>query len=139
MDEDCPFCAIVAGDRSAHVLYEDDRTLAFLDENPATRGHALVVPKAHCEEIVTGADENTAAVFETVSTVADALEATVEPDGFSVFHTSGPLVGSISHTHVHVVPRYPDDGIGLSLVRDELDDDRGAKLATQVATNCPGG
>ena len=137
MDEDCPFCAIVAGDRPAHVLYEDDRTLAFLDENPAADGHALVIPKAHCEEIVTAPDEDTAAVFETVSTVADGIDATLEPDGFSVFHTSGPLVGSISHAHVHVVPRYPDDGIGLSLVRHELDDDRGARLAEQIAASDP--
>ncbi|WP_290811675.1 HIT family protein [Halovivax sp.] len=135
MDEDCPFCAIVAGDRSANVVYEDGGTVAFLDENPAARGHALVVPRAHREEILTDADGAAASVFETVSTVAEMLQATLEPDGFSVFHTSGPLVGTVHHAHVHVVPRFADDGIGLSLARDALDDEEGARLAEEIRAN----
>ncbi len=135
MDEDCPFCAIVAGDRSASVIYEDEGAVAFLDANPAARGHTLIVPREHREEILTPT-QTASTVFEAVSTVTTALERTLEPDGFSVFHTSGPLVGTISHAHVHVVPRTADDGIGISLVRDELDAEAGARLAERIADNC---
>lgn len=132
MDDDCPFCAIVADEKSANVVYEDDRTVAFLDENPAAEGHTLVIPKDHRVDVVVGCDDTVAAVFETVSAVADALDRTLAPDGFSVFHTSGPLVGTIRHAHVHVVPRYEDDDIGISLARERLDEEEGAALAERL-------
>lgn len=136
MDEDCPFCAIAAGEKPAHVVYEDERTLAFLDENPAARGHTLVVPTAHREELLVDPAADPDAVFDAVSTVSTALDRTLDPDGFSVFHTSGPLVGTVSHAHVHVVPRFAEDGIGISLVRDELDEETGGRLAERIAANC---
>ncbi|QSX00046.1 HIT family protein [Haloterrigena alkaliphila] len=132
MTDDCEFCRIVDGDRSAHVLAADDRTVAFLDENPAVTGHALVVPRVHCEELLTVDDATSAAVFETIRNVANALEATLEPDGFSVFHTSGPLVGTVDHAHVHLLPRTTDDGVSLSLTRDRLDHDEAAALTDRV-------
>ena len=67
MDEDCPFCAIVAGDRSASVIYEDEGAVAFLDANPAARGHTLIVPREHREEILTPT-QTASTVFEAVST-----------------------------------------------------------------------
>ncbi len=132
MHDDCRFCEIVAGDRPAHVLYEDELTLSFLDTNPAAAGHALVVPRAHEEEIVPIDEATSAAVFETVRTVASGLEAVLEPDGFSTFHTSGPLVGTVDHAHVHVVPRFADDDVALSLARTELDDDDASVLTDRV-------
>ncbi|ELZ18579.1 HIT domain-containing protein [Natrinema thermotolerans] len=132
MHDDCEFCRIVAGEQAAHVLYEDERTLAFLDENPATPGHTLIVPRAHAEEVVTADEPTAAAVFETVRTVATALESVLEPDGFSVFHTSGPLVGSVDHAHVHLVPRRTDDDVRLSLSRTPLEPDAAADLTGRV-------
>ncbi|WP_254861710.1 HIT family protein [Halovivax gelatinilyticus] len=135
MHDDCPFCEIVAGERSAHVIYEDEDAIAFLDENPAARGHTLVVPRTHREEIVADPEANATALFDAVSTVSSAIEDALDPDGFSVFHTTGSLVGTITHAHVHVVPRVEGDGIGLSLVRDELDEEAGA-LADALAARC---
>ncbi|MFD1563505.1 HIT family protein [Haloarchaeobius amylolyticus] len=134
MDETCEFCRLVDGDQSAHVLYEDERTIAFLDRNPATTGHTLVAPRAHEEEILTSDDPDSGAVFETVRIVASALEAVLEPDGFSTFHTTGPLVGTVDHAHVHLVPRFPDDDVALSLARSKLDPDEAAALTAQVRT-----
>ena len=114
------------------MLAEDDRTVAFLDETPAVTGHALVVPREHVEELLTVDDAVSAAVFETVREVAAALEAALEPDGFSVFHTSGPLVGTVEHAHVHVLPRRADDGVSLSLTRDRLESAEAASLADRV-------
>ncbi|WP_436345390.1 HIT family protein [Natronorubrum sp. FCH18a] len=132
MNDECEFCRIVAGDRSAHVLYEDDRTVAFLDANPAVRGHSLVVPRVHEQELLAVDDAMAPAVFESVRIVANALETVLDPDGFSVFHTSGPLVGTVDHAHVHLLPRIVDDDVSLSLSRDRLEADDASALATRV-------
>jgi len=134
MNDTCEFCRIIAGDQPAHVLYEDDRTIAFLDRNPAVAGHTLVAPRTHEDAIVTSDEPGAAAVFETVQTVADALQAALEPDGFSVFHTSGSLVGTVDHAHVHLVPRFVDDDVSLSLSRIQIDPDEAAALTKQVQT-----
>ena len=132
MTDRCTFCRIAAGDRPAHVLYEDERTVAFLDENPAVTGHTLVIPRTHEEELLTIDDATSTAVFETVRTVSNALDAALEPDGFSVFHTSGPLVGSVEHAHVHLLPRTVDDGVSLSLARDRLEADDAESVTARV-------
>ncbi|WP_226480629.1 HIT family protein [Natrinema amylolyticum] len=132
MEGDCEFCRIAAGERSAHVLYEDDRTVAFLDENPAMTGHSLVIPRTHEEDVLTIDEPTSTAVFETVRTVSNALEAALEPSGFSVFHTSGPLVGTVDHAHVHLVPRFADDDVALSLPRDRLEADEATRLRNRV-------
>ena len=132
MDEDCEFCRIAAGDRSAHLLYENDRTIAFLDANPAVRGHSLVVPRIHEPELLALEDGTSTAIFESVRTVANALETVLDPDGFSVFHTSGSLVGTVDHAHVHLLPRTDDDDVSLSLSRDRLESDEASELATRV-------
>jgi len=135
MDSDCNFCRIAAGDRPAHVLYEDDQSVAFLDHQPAVTGHTLIVPKAHEVGILTADGDLGVAVFNAVQVVARALESTLEPDGFSVFHTTGPLVGTIDHAHVHLVPRFTDDEVSLSLPRRGLDDAEAATLAERVREN----
>lgn len=127
---DCEFCAIVAGERDAHTLYEDERTLAFLDENPAVGGHALVVPKEHHAALLESDDA--AAVFRTVQTVSDRLDAVLDPGGFSVFYTTETLVGNVDHGHVHLLPRGEDDGVSLALDRQPLDEVRAAELASAV-------
>ncbi|WP_049922890.1 HIT family protein [Halopiger djelfimassiliensis] len=132
MNDECDFCRIVAGEKSAHVLYEDERTVAVLDQHPAVTGHSLVVPRSHEEEVLTIDEATTTAVFETLRCVADALETALDPDGFSVFHTSGPLVGTVEHAHVHLVPRFADDDVTLSLSRDRLDPDDAAELTARV-------
>lgn len=135
MADDCKFCRIAAGERPAHVLFEDERTIAFLDHQPTVQGHSLVVPKSHEVGVLTAEGEIGFAVFNAVQTVAKALESTLDPDGFSVFHTTGPLVGNVEHAHVHLVPRFTDDEVSLSLPRRGLDDDAAATLAERVREN----
>lgn len=129
---ECQFCRIVAGDEPAHVLYRDDDTLAFLDENPAIDGHTLVVPTAHLEELITAEAPIPGTVFRTVQRVARAIQTALEPDGFSVFHTSGGLVGSVDHAHVHLLPRYEADSISLALSRRSLDAPKAAALREEI-------
>ncbi len=128
----CAFCRIVSGEGDVHVLYEDERTVAFLDENPAVEGHALVIPRAHREDVLAGDGATASAVFDTVRTVSQALDAALDPDGFSVFHSSGPLVGNVEHAHVHVVPRETDDEVHVSLPRRELSEREGERVAAAI-------
>ncbi|WP_053947596.1 HIT family protein [Halolamina sediminis] len=128
---DCAFCAVVAGEHDVYVLREDDATLAFLDENPARKGHTVVIPKTHREELL-GGNAGGAAVFDAVDAVAADLRRALDPDGFSVFYTSGSMVGSIRHGHVHVVPREAGDDVSLALERSALDHDAAADLAARI-------
>ncbi|WP_123538423.1 HIT family protein [Halosimplex salinum] len=130
--EDCTFCHIVEGDESAHLLYEGEEVVAFLDANPAVRGHTLVVPRAHVDDVLL-ADESTArAVSETARAVALAMRETLRPDGFSVFHTTGGLVGNVEHAHLHLLPRFEGDGLGLSLSRERLADHDPERLVSRI-------
>ncbi|MFQ3318214.1 MAG: histidine triad (HIT) family protein [Natronomonas sp.] len=129
---ECPFCRIGSGTQHAHRVHETDEVIAFLDTNPAVEGHTLVAPKAHVRDIVTAEPTAATAVFEALDVVADALGSVIEPEGFSVFHTSGPLVGRIEHAHVHLLPRSEDDDISLALRRTELDETAGVALAERL-------
>jgi histidine triad (HIT) family protein len=127
---DCEFCAIAAADEDGYMLHEDDRTLAFLDANPAVRGHALVVPKDHRPELF--ADEDADDVFETVRNIANRLDEHLDCDGFSLFYTTETLVGSVDHAHVDLLPRRTDDGVSLALDRQPLNEVRADALASPV-------
>lgn len=129
---DCEFCAIAEGEADASVLYENAETIAFLDSDPAIAGHTLVVPKRHQESLVTGPETTLRAVIETVHTVATAMEAALDVDGFSLFHTSGVLVGHISHAHVHLLPRFADDDIRIALQRHDVATELSQELAVSV-------
>jgi histidine triad (HIT) family protein len=130
--DDCSFCAIVRGQRDAYRLYEDDRTVAFLDGDPAVRGHTLVAPRDHHEYLFTDDASLSAAVFGTVRRVARAVTRALEADGVSTFYTTGDFVGHVTHAHVHVLPRHADDGIHLALDRSPLDDGDAETLAACV-------
>ncbi|OVE86107.1 HIT family protein [Natronolimnobius baerhuensis] len=132
MDEDCPFCRLLEGEQDDRVVYEDARTIAFLDENPACVGHTLVVPTAHRPDLLVADVETTTAVFETVQRVSSAMETALEPDGFSVFYSTGSIVGQVEHAHVHLLPRYEDDDISLSLHRTTLTEEVEADLAERI-------
>lgn len=132
---DCPFCQIIGGDRTASIIVEDDHTISFLDGQPATHGHTLVAPKKHLEFLFRGDDPIPRAVLQSVNVIARGIDRTLEPDGISLFYTSGRLVGRVSHAHVHVVPRYEDDDIHVDLRRDYLDDDHADDLVGRIRSN----
>jgi len=127
MDEDCPFCQIVNGAIPARTVYEDEDVLSFLDANPLTRGHTLVVPKRHHARVADLPSEDRAAVFETLGRLAPAVEAAVDADGVTVGMNDGDAAGQeVPHVHGHLVPRFDGDGGGAihSIVRTmpDLDD-----------------
>lgn len=129
---DCRFCAIGAGERDAHLLVEDDRTVAFLDADPVTIGHSLVIPKRHAGDLLSLEEGDCVAVMRTTRALATAMQSVLDPDGFSLFHTTGDLVGTVEHAHLHVVPRATDDDINISIDRTPIDDATERKLAARL-------
>lgn len=131
-DRPCEFCRIAAGESDAHRLHETDDVVAFLDVNPAVEGHALVAPKRHVEDLVTAESDLSVSVFRSARTVAAGLETVLDVDGYTVVHTSGSLIGSVEHAHIHLLPRTENDRVSFRLVRRDLDDQEASALAERV-------
>lgn len=106
----CPFCAIVAGETSAHLVWRDEHAVCFLDRAPLFHGHVLVVPTRHAETLGDLADDELGPFFRVVRRIATALPAAV--DAVGTFVAENNVVSqSVPHLHVHVVPRRPKDGL----------------------------
>jgi histidine triad (HIT) family protein len=115
--EDCLFCKIVAGDLPATVVDEDARTLAFMDINPATRGHALVVPRAHASDLHEIPADDLQAVALAAQRLAVRMRARLGADGVNLINSCGQAAWqTVFHFHMHVVPRYADDPLELPWV-----------------------
>lgn len=107
MKNDCIFCAIAAGEIPSFKVYEDDLVLAYLDINPFTKGHTLVIPKAHSTGLLDTDDEVLAAVVARVKKVAAHLKAALPCDGFNILQNNGEAAGqTVRHLHFHIIPRY---------------------------------
>ena len=113
-DPDCIFCKIVARELPAVIVEEDERTLAFMDIAPATRGHALVIPKQHSSDLHTIAPEDLAACAAAAQRLAARLAERLDPDGINVLQSSGAAAWqTVFHFHLHVIPRYAGDPLRL--------------------------
>lgn len=114
MSDDCLFCKIVAGEIPASKVHEDDRTVAFMDINPATRGHLLVIPKAHAADLHEIAPEDLSACAQVVQMLAERARERLGADGFNVLNSCGRAAWqTVFHFHFHLIPRYHDDPLRL--------------------------
>ena len=112
---DCIFCAIAEGRAPAEVVFEDGETLAFMDINPANPGHTLVIPKRHVRDIYELDGETAAVVMKTTVKVARAVRMALQPDGMNLVQSNERAGGQeIFHFHIHVIPRWYDDGLRLA-------------------------
>jgi histidine triad (HIT) family protein len=112
--EDCLFCGIVAGDVPAQIVDADEHTVSFMDINPATRGHALVVPRAHATDLMDVSDEDLEHTMVAARRLARRMDETLVADGFNVLNACRPAAWqTIFHYHLHVIPRYEDDPLKL--------------------------
>jgi histidine triad (HIT) family protein len=111
---DCLFCRIVAGELPATVIASEERAIAFMDINPATRGHALVVPRTHATDIGDIAAEDLAACAELAARIARRARERLGADGVNLLNSSGPAAWqTVFHFHIHVIPRYAGDPLRL--------------------------
>jgi histidine triad (HIT) family protein len=116
-DDECIFCKIAAGDAPAFVVDEDERTLAFMDINPATRGHLLVIPRAHSRDLHEIGQDDLAACAATAKRMAAQVLDRLGADGVNLLNAAGPAAWqTVFHFHIHVIPRYDDDPLKLPWV-----------------------
>jgi histidine triad (HIT) family protein len=131
---DCLFCRIVAGDLPATVVDEDERTLAFMDIAPATRGHALVVPRAHAADLLEVGDDDLAACARTARRVAGRAKDALGADGVNLLNSCGAAAWqTVFHFHLHVIPRYAGDPLRLPWTPGPGDPDEIAAAGAALA------
>jgi histidine triad (HIT) family protein len=110
--DDCVFCKIVSGEIPGMKIYEDDKTLAFMDIAKDVDGHILVIPRKHCKNILDCDTETLAAVMQTVKTVSVHLTAECGYEGVNLLNASEECAGqSVPHFHIHIIPRKRNDRI----------------------------
>lgn len=130
MGDDCVFCSIIDGDIPGNIVYEDEKTVAFLDANPVSKGHTLVVPKKHVEDIHGAKDMEY--LMDALVNVSDAVEAAFEPEGINIAQNNGEAAGQeVFHLHFHVTPVYDGDEIEISYDRSELEN--GEEIASSIS------
>ena len=132
-DPDCLFCKIIAGDIPGTIVAEDDRTVAFMDINPATRGHALVVPRRHAADLGEISSEDFAAVADAARRLAIRARSALDADGINLINSWGPAAWqTVFHLHVHVIPRYADDPLQLPWLPEPADPGELAAVADEL-------
>jgi histidine triad (HIT) family protein len=116
------FCKIVAGAIPCTKVYEDAHVLSFLDIGPISPGHTLLVPKKHYGAIMEMPAGEVAALFKPVAALAAAVKAAVRAEGINVLQNNGPTAGQVvPHLHIHLIPRWPNDGLGFRWPAREAD------------------
>jgi histidine triad (HIT) family protein len=111
---DCIFCKIIDGEIPASKVYEDEHVLAFLDISQVTKGHTLVIPKVHKENVYELTPEIASHLFSVVPKITNAMKTEFNPIGLNLLNNNGELAGqSVFHFHLHIIPRYGQgDGFG---------------------------
>ncbi len=116
-DPDCIFCKIVAGEIPSTIVDESERTIAFMDISPATRGHVLVIPRAHAADVHEIDPEDLAAVAAMAQRVAGKARENLGAEGVNLLNSSGAAAWqTVFHFHLHVIPRYDGDPLRLPWV-----------------------
>ncbi|NIA20409.1 MAG: HIT domain-containing protein [Anaerolineaceae bacterium] len=111
-DPDCVFCRIVAGGIPSTMVAESDLAYAFMDIGPISKGHTLVIPKDHYVTLDDMPAEVTAAIYELAARIGPVLQKTVGAEGLNVLQNNGRVAGQVvMHVHVHLIPRWSDDGL----------------------------
>jgi histidine triad (HIT) family protein len=132
-DPNCIFCKVVAGEIPGEQIDSDERTITVLDINPATRGHAVVITRAHVADLFEVDDDNLLAAMRATRRVAERMRATLQPAGFNILHNIGRAAWqSIFHFHVHVIPRYANDPLRLPWLPEPGDRDEIAAAAAAL-------
>jgi histidine triad (HIT) family protein len=129
----CIFCGIVAGDVPGQIVDSDQHTVAFMDINPATRGHSLVVPRQHSFDLMDVSDEDLERTMLAARRLARRIDEVLEPDGINLLNSCRPAAWqTVFHYHIHVIPRYEDDPLKLPWVPGPGDEKEIAELAEQL-------
>lgn len=131
--DNCIFCKIAAGEIPSATLYEDEDFRVILDLGPASKGHALILLKEHYANIYEIPDELAGKVMKLAKKMASAMTKALGCDGFNLVQNNGEVAGqTVFHFHMHLIPRYKDDNVGLTWVPGKLMDDVRDEIVEKV-------
>lgn len=131
---DCIFCKIVNGEIPSAKVFENEHVFAFLDLSQVTKGHTLVIPKVHKENIFELTPEIASKVFEVVPQIANSIKKQFQPEGLNLLNNNGALAGqSVFHYHMHIIPRY-GKGDGFGAVWKSHEDQYTSEKLQEIAT-----
>jgi histidine triad (HIT) family protein len=137
---DCVFCKLRDGQIPSMKIFEDDMTIAFMDINPINSGHCLVITKAHAANLYEADVTDLQAAMATAQRVAVSIRDGLKPDGLNMLQANGPAAfQSVPHFHLHLIPRWTNDGKGFDWKLVPGDRDRIAKTAEQIRGALGGG
>ncbi|MCR5093046.1 MAG: HIT family protein [Lachnospiraceae bacterium] len=109
--DDCIFCKLAGGDIPTNSIYEDERFRVILDNGPATRGHALILPKDHYQDLLELPEDLASGAIRLAKSIAARMKERLHCDGVNLVQNNGAAAGqTVLHFHLHVIPRYTDDG-----------------------------
>jgi histidine triad (HIT) family protein len=130
---DCLFCKIAAGELPAQIVDQDERTVAFMDINPATRGHTLVIPRRHARNLLEVSREDLDATMAVVQRLAGRVTDRLGAAGVNVLNSCGSVAWqTVFHFHLHVIPRYENDPLRLPWTPAAGDPEEIAATAEQL-------
>ena len=120
-DENCIFCKLAGGEIPTATLYEDEEFRVILDANPAAKGHALIIPKEHYANLYELDDELAGKVLVLAKKMITKLTDILGCDGYNIVQNNGEAAGqTVFHFHMHLIPRFKDDGVGVTWKMGEL-------------------
>ena len=132
-DENCIFCKLANGDIPTATLYEDEDFRVILDAGPAAKGHALIIPKEHYANLYELSDELAAKVLVLAKKMITKLTDILGCDGYNIVQNNGEAAGqTVFHFHLHMIPRYKDDGVGVTWKVGELKEEDKEELLAKI-------
>jgi histidine triad (HIT) family protein len=133
MPDDCLFCRIAAGELPSEIVQEDERTVAFMDINPWTRGHALVIPRRHSTDLLEIDEEDLRHTANAAKRLAARMSDRLGCDGINLLNSCGAAAWqSVFHFHLHVIPRYEDDPLQLPIRPRQAQPEELARAAAEI-------
>ena len=123
MKNDCIFCGIAEGEIPSFKVYEDEQVLAYLDINPFTKGHTLVIPKEHYKGLLDADDKVLADLIVKVKKIAAHVALSIGCDGFNILQNNGNAAGqTVRHVHFHIIPRWNGDPLTFENKKGDMDE-----------------
>lgn len=136
MKDDCIFCKLANGVFPTTTVYEDDRFRVIMDLNPASKGHCLILPKEHCDNIYDLSEEDASRLFVLAAKIAKGIKAALNPDGLNLVQNNGSVAGqTVFHFHLHLIPRYEGDDVALAWQPHESEHEELLQIANQIGSN----
>lgn len=131
--DDCIFCKIAKGEIPSATIYETSEFKVMLDVAPANKGHALIIPKEHFDNIFEIDGETAGKLFSLATVVARAIKEETDCDGMNIVQNNGEVAGqTVNHFHLHLIPRHKDDGINLTWKQNETKPEEQEALAKDI-------